>query len=353
MADTEKEMKVQNFKARWEKLSDAEKLYVYRNVKNLGDDDRLSLLKHAISNRGEMKRLAYYSATGESIHLDEGKLPIDFSDRALVQNLARDPNVGAKHLAKKYPQYEFKNYYGEIVGRTKGTEEKFLPLDPPGFGEDSFADKVAEGVQDTTDVVWPAARAVGETAASIGGGLAGGLAGSLAGPVAGGAGALTGSTIAGAETAGFLEEAGTGLGRYLGIDQEKATPQEIADAKKFGFMASMLGGSGATLKSSIKLANSTLGRKTASRLGMNVNELGEQIYRSQSGAPVKMGQFAQDTAFGPMAGNTMREQAILRQHMGSIKKMEELGDPLFDVYSSLRSKFESSINQVRKRVGKI
>ena len=344
-----------NFKERWNKLSDEEKLYVFRNIASLGDEEKANILRTAIASPDEIDRVKYYAITGKNVKVEPGKLEIPAEYRLAAKNLARDPSDAAKWYTKQLPQYEFVNYLGDVVGRVKGTTGPFKRIDPgllemPGA---PVTARITEGVQDVGDVVLPFAKGAIETAAAGLAGTAAGTAAGLAGPAAAGAAAMTAGSIAGAETAAGLEKLTNKLAQEIGFDQKDLTPQDLADIKKFSMLSTVFLGTGAgknmAKKGAEKLTKTSLGKKLAERAGLSTEDLADRVLRAQSGIPMKTVRNTRDILFGPLAGNSREEMRLLGKHMPDILRMEKEDLPFAFLFSKMRYNFDKQLQTVKKK----
>lgn len=342
MSETEK-----SFKERWDNLSDDEKIYVYQNLKNMGPEMGNRVLK--LTTPEEIKRLGYRIATGESVYISPDKFEIPAGERAKLM-FARDPNVSVEYLNKNLPQYEFKNYFGDIVARQRGSKDKFGPIDPEWLGGGNWKDKATEFVQDMGDIAWPAARGTTETLAAMAGGLGGGIAGALAGPMAAGAGALTGAAIAGGETTAAMSRAEADIASALGFVQPKPTAVEQSQDRFIGGLFSLLGGTGVGAYEVKQLAKTEMFKNLAKRRGLSPLDLEKELLRSQSGVPVKTVRAGQNAWFGPLGGNSLNEMRLLRNRLEKVKEMEKADDPFSVLISEKRRKLEDQIKATRGKV---
>lgn len=166
---------------------------------------------------------------------------VTYRTRALIKNLAANPEVGKKHLESQ--GFQVQQLGGHNYAIKKPAEQEWRVLDPENslFSMDTLAD--------ATDLIGD----VGTIAAETGGAIAGGVGGTAVAP---GAGTLVGTVGGGTLAAGAAEGAKGVLGSMFGLDQglgdiAKDAGTEMLYAAGGGALAP---GVGAATKAGVKTA---------------------------------------------------------------------------------------------------
>lgn len=163
---------------------------------------------------------------------------ITVAERAIIKNLAASPKAAQMFLVKKHPNADIKlNKDGRILFR-RPNETEYRVIDPKGVD-----------LQDVSDIAYDVASGIGESAATI----AGGMGGATLGPL----GALGGASAASSASAAASEALRQKLGQALGLPQEVNTQDVLMSAGMGAVSPLLFGAGGKVAEKSLKKALTT------------------------------------------------------------------------------------------------